>query len=129
MNVFTFTGNIGKDAEVRHTPSGHAVCSFSVAVKSGFGDKATTSWIRCSLWGKRAEGKLPGYLIKGAQVAISGEFSAREYEAQGSTRTSLEVNVKDLDLIGGRQSEDPQQASRPASQPTPAGEFADDIPF
>lgn len=128
MNVFTFTGNIGKDAEVRHTPSGHAVCSFSVAVKAGFGDKATTSWIRCTLWGKRAEGKLAGYLVKGAQVAVSGEFSSREYEYQGSTRTSLEVNVNELDLIGGR-SEAPQQADRPASQPTPAGEFADEIPF
>ena len=129
MNVFTFTGNIGKDAEVRHTPSGHAVCSFSVAVKAGFGDKATTSWIRCTLWGKRAEGKLVGYLVKGAQVAVSGEFSSREYEYQGSTRTSLEVNVNELDLIGGRPSETPQHADRPASQPTPAGEFADEIPF
>ena len=125
MNVFSFTGNLGKDAEVRVTTTGKSVCSFSVAVKSGFGDKASTTWVRCTLWGKRAEGKLPEYLTKGTQVAISGEFSAREYEANGEKRTSIEVNVDSLDLMGFK-----QEPSQPAPAPQPAqGGFEDDIPF
>lgn len=109
MNVFTFTGRIGKDAEVRHTASGAAICSFSVAVESGWGDKKTTTWVRCALWGKRAEGGLTQYLTKGAMVAVSGELSAREYEANGVSKTSIEVRVSELDLIGGKPKEEKQE--------------------
>lgn len=110
MNVFTFTGNLGRDAEVRHTQSGTTVCSFSVAVKSGYGDREKTSWIRCNLWGKRAESGLPQYLTKGQQVAVSGELTVSEYEAQdGTKRTNVEVRVNDVSLIGG--------SGAPAAQP------------
>lgn len=124
MNVFTFTGRLGKDAEVRHTASGHAICSFSVAVESGWADKKTTTWVRCSLFGKRAESGLTQYLTKGAMVAVSGEFSAREYEANGEKRTSIEVRVGELDLIGGRKEEKPEPKQQAAS------DFDDaDLPF
>jgi len=119
MNIFTFTGNLGRDAEVRHLPNGGAVCSFSVAVKSGFGDKAKTTWVSCGLFGKRAEGQLPGYLVKGAQVCISGEAFLDEWEKDGQINKMLKVNVDKLDLIGGNQQQAPQrtQQQRPAQAP------------
>jgi single-strand DNA-binding protein len=49
MNVFTVTGNIGKDCEVKSF-GGSSVCNFTVAAKSGFGDKAQTIWLDCALW-------------------------------------------------------------------------------
>lgn len=102
MNVWNFIGFLGKDSEVRFTTSGMAICSFSVAVKSGYGDKEKTTWVNCVLFGKRAEGKLPKYLVKGAQVAISGECFLDEWEKDGVKNKALKVTVDKLDLIGGR---------------------------
>ncbi|MDQ6958885.1 MAG: single-stranded DNA-binding protein [Mariprofundaceae bacterium] len=112
MNVYAFTGRLGKDAETRFTQSGAAICSFSVAVDYGYGDNKGTNWLRCSLFGKRAEGNLPQYLTKGTQVGISGELRVREYDDRdGARRTSVEVNVNTLDLLGSKQ--DSQQPSSP----------------
>ena len=102
MNLFTFTGNLGKDAEVKFLSSGTPVCEFSVAVKSGYGDKEKTNWVRCAMFGKKAEGQLPSYLQKGTQVAISGELELQEWEGQNGKGAALSVRVENLDLIGGK---------------------------
>jgi len=132
MNIYSFTGRLGKDSETRFTQGGMAICSFSVAVDYGYGENKGTNWLRCSLFGKRAEGKLPQYLIKGAQVAISGELRIREYDDKdGNKRTSVEVSVDKLDLIGGNK--DGQQGnSAPQQQggfPTQGGMPAQNDPF
>ena len=131
MNVFTFTGNLGSDAETRYTQGGKAVTNFSVPVTSGWGDNKTTTWIRCNLWGDRGE-KLAKYLTKGKMVAVSGEFSAREWEKDGVTKTSCEVNVREVTLCGGhdasQRSAEPQQAAQPAQGG--GDDFGDtEIPF
>ncbi len=103
MNIYSFTGRLGRDSETRFTQGGMAICSFTVAVDYGFGENKGTNWLRCSLFGKRAEGQLPKYLVKGTQVAISGELRIREYDDKdGNKRTSVDVSVDKLDLIGGR---------------------------
>lgn len=113
MNQYLFTGRLGRDQETRYTNSGMAICNFTVAVDYGYGDKKGTNWVRCALFGKRAEGKLPQYLIKGTQVAISGELQVREYDDKdGNKKTSVEVNVSTLDLIGSK----PEQQSGFPSQ-------------
>jgi single-strand DNA-binding protein len=134
MNLYSFTGRLGKDSEQRITQGGMAICSFSVAVDYGYGDNKGTNWIRASLFGKRAEGGLPQYLVKGAQVAISGELKVREYDDKdGNKRTSVEVSVDKLDLIGGQggQQQAPKQdndpfANQPAFSKPPVD---DDVPF
>ena len=83
MNTWTFTGNLGRDAEQKFLPNGTALLSFSVAVKSGYGEKAKTTWVNCGLFGKRAEGALAQYLVKGAQVCINGEAYLDEWEKDG----------------------------------------------
>lgn len=117
MNTWIFTGNLGKDCEIKHTQSGMAVCSFSVAVKSGYGDNAKTTWANCALFGKRAEGGLPQYLVKGAQVCIAGEMYLDEWEKDGVKNKSVKVNVDKLDLIGGnaQQAPAPQQSYQQAA--------------
>jgi len=128
MNVFTFSGNLGRDAERRYTAGGDSAVSFSVAVKSGFGDKAVTSWIKCNLWGKRGESVMP-YLKKGQLVGVSGEFSAREWQdKEGQTKISNEVRVNDVQLLGGRPQEQATETAKP-SRPAPARDFYDDAPF
>ncbi len=64
MNVFIVTSHLGKDAEQRFLPNGDSIVTFSLPVKSGYGDKAKTAWVRCSMFGKRGESVLP-YLVKG----------------------------------------------------------------
>lgn len=132
MNVWNFVGNLGKDAEARYLQSGDPVVSFSVGVKSGYGDKATTTWARCSMFGKRAESVSP-YLTKGQLVGISGEVTLREWnDKEGQKRSSLEVRVNDLTLLGKK---DGQQAAQPRQQapdPQQSGGFSDmddSIPF
>lgn len=144
-NVFSFTGTVGRDAEVRYLPSGQAVLNVTVANNIGFGDKQQTLWIRCALWGKRAEGQLQNYLKKGQQVFVSGELSQSEYRAQdGSTKTSLELNANIIDLVGKRNessSQPPQQnyqsqggQGQSFGQQAPSHDnfdapYDDDIPF
>ena len=136
MNLLAMTGNLGRDAEVRQAGSS-TVCSFAVALSSGWGDKKTTTWLNCSLWGKQAEGTLPSYLKKGQQVALTGELSTREYQAKdGTMKTSLELRVGTIDLIGKRDDNSGGQASQPAAQqlnqqsaPPDNNTFDSDIPF
>ncbi len=140
-NVFSFTGTVGRDAEVRYTASGMAVLSVTVANNIGFGDKQQTLWLRVSLFGKRAEGALPNYLKKGQQVFVSGELSQNEYQANdGTTKTSLEVIANIIDLIGKRNDAGPAYA-QPEAKPSASGKaqdkphdnfdqpYDDDIPF
>lgn len=106
MNNWYFTGNLGKDAEQRYTPSGDAVVQFPVAVKSGYGDKEATTWARCAMWGKRGE-EVAQYLTKGRLVGISGEVTLREFtDKEGQKRSSLEVRVNDLTLLSGKRDGD-----------------------
>lgn len=116
MNLFSFTGNLGKDAEVKYTPSGTAICEFSVAVKSGYGEREKTNWVRCAMFGKKAEGQLPQYLKKGTQVAISGELELQEWEGQNGKGAALAVSVQNIDLIGGNPS---NQQAQPNQYPNP----------
>lgn len=122
MNSWNFTGNLGGDCETRHLPNGDPIVSFTVAVKAGYGDKATTTWARCSMFGKRGESVAP-YLLKGQLVGISGELSAREWtNKEGLKQTSIEVRVSDLTLLGKR---DGQSAAAPQrQQPRPAAPAA-----
>lgn len=143
-NVFSFTGTLGRDAEVRYTPAGMAVLSANVANNIGYGDRQQTLWIQVSVFGKRAEGQLANYLKKGQQVFVSGELGMNEYQAKdGTTKNSLTLNANILDLVGKRdgsqqatqQAAPPPQQSRPTTQSAPPARNAPplddfgDIPF
>ena len=134
MNSWNFTGNLGRDAEQRYTQSGDSVVSFSVGVKAGFGDKASTTWANCSMFGKRGEAVV-SYLKKGTLVAISGEVNLRDYQdKEGQKRYSLDVRVNDLTLLGGKPSGDSAPSEKPQrnAQGAPKASISDmddDIPF
>lgn len=133
MNSWNFTGHCAANAELRYLPTGDAVVSFPVAVKAGYGDKASTTWARCSMFGKRGESVAP-YLVKGQLVGIVGEMSVRGWkDKEGNTRTSIEVRVGDLTLLGRKDAADePQQAPQAPKQDAQGSGFDDfdsDIPF
>ncbi len=117
-------GNLGRDAELRTTQGG-AVCSFSVAVEQRAKGEKKTTWIRCSLWGKRGEALVP-HLTKGSRVAVVGELSLHEYEG----KTSLECRVSEVTLLGGGSRGERNEPPEPRPGPANSGSGGDDeIPF
>lgn len=130
MQTITIAGRVGRDAELRRTQSGDAVCSFTVAVDQRDGRDKSTNWWRCSIWGKRGESLAP-YLLKGASVTVAGEFSLSEYEG----KPQLNIRVNEVALQGGRGDGGSQQRREPDGSRGHAGGFGggddldDSIPF
>lgn len=135
MNIWNFTGNLGKDSEVKYQKSGDAICTFSVAVSSGYGDNKKTTWANCALFGKQAASTLPQYLTQGTSVAVSGEVTLEEWQGQdGKKQKTLKVNVLKIDLIGSGSQKKPQQGNssqqhNSPQQPAGFDSFDDDINF
>jgi single-strand DNA-binding protein len=133
MNIITIAGQLGKDAELRTTPKGDHVASFSVADNQGK-DKQPIWW-RCQLWGKRAE-TLTQYLTKGQSVTVTGQVSVSEYkDKDGTPKQSYDVRVVDVALQGGqRHSEAPARSEPPFQAPKPSkgsgfDDMSDDVPW
>lgn len=139
-NNVTIIGRLGRDGEGKQA-GGTSLFEFSVADDVGYGDKKTTNWWRCALWGKQAEGKITDFLRKGQQVAVMGEITLREYEKDGVKRLSPEIRVNSVQLIGSKSDsqqsgsyndvpqtnqERRQQQAAPQKYADPDGE---DIPF
>ena len=117
-------GNLGRDAELRSTQGG-SVCSFSVATERKEKDQKVTTWVRCSLWGKRGE-VLTQYLTKGTKVTAIGELSMREHEG----KTSLNMRVSEVTLMGGGARGERNEPPAPRPGPANSGGNEDDqIPF
>lgn len=137
MQVITIAGRLGKDAELRNTNGGDAVCSFSVAVDSRQNREKVTNWFRVSLWGKRGEA-LNQYLTKGSSVTVIGEFSLGEYDG----KPQLNVRASEVALQGANSGGEQRQQKREPdgsrgsasntrgsnnSFPTDRGGFGDDL--
>jgi single-strand DNA-binding protein len=135
MNKLIISGRLTRDAEQRFLPSGKAVLQFSVANNTGIAENQQTHYFDCSLFGKRAEGKLKDYMLKGQQVLVEGEISLNTFQKNdGSTGASLRVFVQNVELIGGKseggQEQSPQQRpAKPVPQTDNFDEYEDDIPF
>jgi single-strand DNA-binding protein len=106
VNKVILVGNLGRDAELRYTPSGAAVAKFSIATTEMWNDKAgqrqeRTEWHNIDLWGKQAE-TLSEYLVKGKQVYVEGRLQTDEYtDKEGVKRKSTKVRCDRVVLLGG----------------------------
>jgi single-strand DNA-binding protein len=113
LNVWSFSGRVGADAELRSMQSGEKVLSFRVANDVGFGNSKTTQWVDCSFWGKRAEA-VANYVKKGDKIAVSGEVKLEEFQRRdGTPGAKLAVRVNDLDLAS-RQDSDSRESPGPS---------------
>ena len=105
LNTVALIGRLTREAELKYTPSGVAIGTFSVAVnrsvkKNGnWTDEA--SFFECTVFGKSAE-NLKQYLVKGQQVAIQGELKQDRWESDGQTRSKITVVADNIQLIGGK---------------------------
>jgi len=143
VNKVIILGRLGQDPELKHTPSGNAVCNFSLATTESWNDKASgqkqekTEWHRVVVWGKLAE-LCNQYLAKGRQAYVEGSLQTRSWDdKEGNKKYTTEINAKTVQFIGSQQSdgnEQPQQSqqSQPAKEynvTTDANFATDDIPF
>jgi single-strand DNA-binding protein len=138
LNKAILIGNLGRDPEVRYTPSGLAVANFSIATSETWtnkeGEKETrTEWHRIVAFGKL--GEICGeYLAKGKQIYIEGRIQTRDWEDKdGVKRYTTEIVASQMIMLGSRDSGDAYKPSGPdvgagAGSPMQAPED-DDIPF
>ncbi len=143
INTVVLVGRLTRDAELKYTNTGTAVCKFSLAVnrrkRSGEQWTDEVSYFDIVLWGKQGEA-IHQYLGKGKQVAVNGELRQNRWEQDGQKRSKVEINANNVQLLGGGSgaaggmSGDGASNSKPFeqfnSQPKSSGpDFEDDIPF
>jgi single-strand DNA-binding protein len=105
LNKVMLIGRLGRDPELKYTPSGAAVCTFSIATNDSFkkDDKVTetTDWHNCVAWQKLAE--ICGqYLRKGASVYIEGKQKTRTWEKDGVKHYQTEVIIERMEMLGNK---------------------------
>ena len=133
------TGNLTRDPELRTTPNGSSVCSFSVAVNRVYKDasgeqKEDVSYIDCSAWGKLGE-MINQYAKKGSGVLVSGRLDQRSWEDKngGGKRSRVEIVVEDFNFTGPANRDGGSSysgnfgAASAAEAPAPS-DIPDDIP-
>ena len=116
VNKVILIGRLGQDPELKHTPSGNAVCNFTVATSEKYKDKQgqqqeKTEWHKIVTWQKTAE-LCAEYLTKGREVYLEGSLQTRSYENKEGVKVYVtEINAKSVQFIGGR-NEVPQQEQK-----------------
>lgn len=132
MNNLNAIGNVGKDSVLAYTKAGDPILNFSFALQAGYGDKQVTSWMNCSIFGKRAETLAP-MILKGIRIGITGEVVNRPYTTkEGIEKYSLECRVSNVTLLGAKPDGDYGSTQRQAPQPNDPNTFDDfesDVPF
>lgn len=151
INKVMLIGRLGQDPELKYTPSGAAVCNFSLATTESWADKngqkqERTEWHRVVVWGKLAE-LCNQYLAKGRQAFVEGSLQTRSWDGKdGTKRYTTEINAKSVQFLGGASAGEGRTTSsdRSMDQSRPEGDFnmnqdydistdanftSDDIPF
>jgi len=109
INTEVITGNLTRDPELRATPSGTPVLSFSVAVNDRRKNPSSGEWedvpnyIDCNLFGTRAD-SLSKYLTKGTKVCVEGKLRWSQWEKDGQKRSKVDVTVDNIEFLSPRNS-------------------------
>ena len=157
INHVVLVGNLTRDAELKYTSGGMAVCAFSIAVnynkKSGDQWTKEVNFFDIVVFGRQGE-SIHQYLVKGKQIGVSGELRQERWEQEGQTRSKVKVIASNIQLLGGggqgasggfqgsggrqfqngpvqnrpAQNGSDQYGGRPAQSAGP-DDFDDDIPF
>ncbi|MDR3303727.1 MAG: single-stranded DNA-binding protein [Treponema sp.] len=119
LNHVVLIGRLTRDAELKYTANGQAVCKFSIAVnrrrKTGDQWVEEVSFFDIVVWGRMGE-SLNQYLIKGKMVAIDGELRQDRWEQDGQNRSKVDVVANNIQLLGGN----PNQSGGGGANPPPS---------
>lgn len=136
LNKVMIIGHLGRDPEMRYTPSGKPVTTFTVAVSrswnSGDGERHTeTEWFNIVAWGNLAE-TCKQYLTKGMLVYIEGRLQTRKWEdKEGQKHSSVEVVANEMTMLNERRegNHNNEAGAAPSEESAPAGNHEGDFPF
>jgi single-strand DNA-binding protein len=142
LNSVVLIGRLTREAELKYTAGGQAVCKFSIAVnrrkKSGDQWEDEANFFDIVVWGRQGETLHP-YLVKGKMVGVDGELRQDRWQQDGQNRSKVEIVANNLQLLGGNSSERQNNHSSHDSSPRSHEEtssyvprddgFTDDIPF
>jgi len=135
FNQVTLMGNLTRDPELRTTPSGASVCSFSLALNRSYKNsegnwQEATDYIDIVAWGPLGE-RVAQYLTKGRPALVSGRLQSRSWEQDGQKRSKVEVVANDVTFLGGPggggQVNQEEPASAPASAPKKSSKKDEDV--
>lgn len=106
LNQVTLMGNLTRDPELRQTPNGQNVTSFSLALNRSYKDASgewqeATDYIDIVCWGPLAE-RVAQYLSKGRRCLVQGRMQSRSWEQDGQKRSKVEVLANDVTFLDGR---------------------------
>ncbi len=106
VNQVIMMGNLTRDPELRQTPGGQSVVSFSLALNRSYKDQSgewqeATDYIDVSAWGPLAE-RVAQYMAKGRRCLVQGRLQSRSWEQEGQKRTKVEVLANDVTFLDGR---------------------------
>jgi len=134
LNKVMVIGHLGKDPEMRYTPSGRPVTTYSVAVSRSWNTadgerRSETEWFNIVAWGNLAE-ICKQYLHKGQQVYIEGRLQTRRWEdKEGQKHTSVEVVANEMMMLGDRRdNKGSQESDQEDDNPEPVAD-EDEFPF
>ena len=135
LNKVMVIGHLGKEPEMRYTPSGRPVTTFSVAVSRSWNTadgerRSETEWFNIVSWGNLAE-ICKQYLHKGQQVYIEGRLQTRRWEdKEGQKHTNVEVVANEMMMLGDRKdyNKDSQEEKQDEELPDPMAD-EDEFPF
>ena len=134
VNKAILLGNLGKDPELKYTPSGKAVCNFSMATVERWqahdGQKQeNTTWHNIVAWGKQAE-VIKEYLSKGKQVYIEGRIQNRSYDDKdGNKKYISEVVLQNFSFVGNKGDNQSDSGGQSQSQEEAQSGHDDDLPW
>lgn len=135
MNKVFLIGNLTRDPELAKTPSGIAVCRFSIAVSRNYTNEdgeRQTDFFNCTAWRGLGE-TIAKYTKKGKKVAVVGSVQLRNYEDnEGIKRTAVDIIVSDVEFLSPKDNDDEMDAPKPTGRKKPTLQPMDDdsdIPF
>jgi single-strand DNA-binding protein len=148
VNHVVLIGRLTRDAELKYTAGGQAVCKFSIAVnrrkKNGDQWEDEANFFDIVLWGKQGE-SLQSYLVKGKMIGVDGELRQDRWQQDGQNRSKVEIIANYIQLLGGgggggsgggdrqnnnnSQSNNSQESQSYSSSSGKDDGFTDDIPF
>lgn len=131
INQVILMGNLTRDPELRTTPNGQSVCSFSMAINRSWQDQSgqaqeAVDYFDITAWGKLGE-LVNQYLSKGRKCLIQGRLSQRSWEQEGQKRSKVEVIASDVTFLDGGGAGSAGGPSAPSAAPKKAGKKDEDV--
>jgi single-strand DNA-binding protein len=119
INMVTLMGNLTRDPELRQTPNGQSVCSFSLALNRSYKDasgewKELTDYVNIIAWAALGE-RVSQYLAKGRRCLVVGRLQSSSWEQDGQKRSKIEVVANDVTFLDGRGGDGSYEASDKSS--------------